>query len=68
MTISLESLGTNLAVRLPQAITEELHLTQGTTLRIVRKDNTIILEPTNTALDEMLSRITPENLHTETDW
>ena len=51
MTISLESLGTNLAVRLPQAITEELHLTQGTTLRIVRKDNTIILEPTNTAVD-----------------
>ena len=68
MTIALESLGTSLAVRLPQSITEELHLEQGATLRVVRKNNTIVLEPMNTALDEMLARITPENLHSETDW
>ena len=68
MTISLEPWGTSLALRLPQSITDELHLEKGATLRIVRKDNTIVLEPTNTALDEMLARITPENLHSETDW
>lgn len=68
MTVALESLGTSLAVRLPQSITEELHLEQGTTLRIVRKDNAIVLEPTGAALDAMLERITPENLHTATEW
>ncbi len=28
----------------------------------------IELEPTADALDEILARITPENLHSETDW
>jgi antitoxin MazE len=68
MTISLEPWGTSLAVRLPKSITEKLHLEQGATLRVVMKDNTIVLEPTDTTLDAMLARITPENLHSETDW
>jgi antitoxin MazE len=68
MTIALESLGTSLAVRIPQSITEELHLEKGATLRIIRKNNTIVLEPTNAVLEEMLARISPENLHIETEW
>ncbi|HPS30481.1 MAG TPA: AbrB/MazE/SpoVT family DNA-binding domain-containing protein [bacterium] len=58
--------GNSLALRLPKNLTETLHLKEGSLVNIRTEKNRIIVEPADEAtLDEMLSLITPENLHEE---
>lgn len=58
--------GNSLALRLPKAMTESLQLKEGSLVNIRTEKNRIIVEPADEAtLDEMLSLITPENIHKE---
>jgi antitoxin MazE len=68
MTTSLQQWGNSLALRIPQAVADQMHLTKDTPLRLSVEQNKLIIEPDTPSLDELLAGITPENLHTETSW
>lgn len=62
--------GNSLAVRIPGAYAKELDLEEGAELEVTRVDGGLLLRPRKPAytLDQLLARITPENIHGETDW
>jgi antitoxin MazE len=70
MTIQLGKWGNSLAVRIPAHVARDLQLEEGMHLDLVPVDGGLLLRPRRPeyTLDELLSQITPENLHGETDW
>ena len=70
MTTQVGKWGNSLAVRIPGAFAKELELNEGAEIEITRVGDGILLRAARHeyTLDELLSRITPENIHGETDW
>lgn len=69
MKTKIQKWGNSLAVRLPKAIATEKALTEGTGVLVSIKHDQIVIEPdTDESLDALTARITPENLHSESDW
>ncbi|TGA97271.1 AbrB/MazE/SpoVT family DNA-binding domain-containing protein [Sporolactobacillus shoreae] len=67
MTTKVQKWGNSLAVRIPSNIAESTGIERGTELVLEVKDQYIVLkkkEATPT-LDELLSKITPDNRHDE---
>jgi antitoxin MazE len=62
--------GNSLAVRLPGVYAKDLGLTDGMELDVSVVNGGLLFRPDKKefSLDELLSQITPENLHEETDW
>ncbi len=62
--------GNSLAVRIPGTFAKDLDLSEGTELQMTRVRGGLLLTKTahKYTLDELLSQITSENLHGETDW
>jgi antitoxin MazE len=60
-----------LAVRIPNTYARDLDLREGVDLDIAVVAGGILLRPSRPpryTLDELVARITPENVHGETDW
>jgi antitoxin MazE len=62
--------GNSLAVRIPAAYARDLDLKEGMELDVSVAEGGLVLRllPREYTLDELVARITPENLHEETDW
>src|SRR5271169_3944966 len=62
--------GNSLAVRIPGIYAKELDLADGVELEVTRVDGGLLLrqQKHNYRLEELLAKITPENIHGETDW
>jgi antitoxin MazE len=62
--------GNSLAVRIPGTYAKDLDLTEGMELDVTVVEGGLLLRPRRQAytLDELVARITPENVHGETDW
>ena len=63
--------GNSLAIRIPAMIAEKIRITQGSELDLMVNDNlTIELVPRKKrpTLEELVSRITPDNRHAEIDF
>lgn len=62
--------GNSLAVRIPSTCAKDLELCEGMELTVSVVDGGLLLrpEPRRFTLDELVARITPENVHGETDW
>ncbi len=62
--------GNSLAVRIPGACAKDLNLKEGTEVDVSLVEGGILLRPhpRQYTLEELVSRITPENTHEETDW
>jgi antitoxin MazE len=63
--------GNSLAVRIPQAIVRKAQLAEGDGLSLdLADDGSIVLRPRRRkySLDQLVSGITPQNRHDETDW
>ncbi len=63
--------GNSLAVRIPKQVIETARLKEGESVSVsVGKDRSVIMRPSRQKyrLQELVSRITPENRHSETDW
>jgi antitoxin MazE len=62
--------GNGLAVRIPGAYAKDLNLAEGMELEVTLVDGGLLLRPRakESALEELVVRITPENRHGETDW
>jgi antitoxin MazE len=60
----------SLAVRIPGTYAKELDLKEGMELDVSLIEGGILLRPhpRQYSLDELVSRITPENTHEETNW
>lgn len=60
--------GNSLGIRLPKTLAKLLGVDQGDEIEmVVRKDKMTIQKKTDN-LDNLLSQITPANIHKETDW
>jgi len=69
MTGIIRKWGNSLGLRIPKGIAEQSNLDAGTTVDIRVQDNEIIITPAAAKhnLDDLLAKITPENVHAETD-
>ncbi len=73
MTTTIQKWGNSYAVRIPKEVVMKLHLKEGqaVTIEAEADGRSLSVTPTTSSeqsLNEMVSLITPENRHTETDW
>ncbi|MDX1916250.1 MAG: AbrB/MazE/SpoVT family DNA-binding domain-containing protein [Methylophilus sp.] len=71
MIVSLKKWGNSASVRIPSLILESLNLKLDDPLDIKEEDGRIIIAPIKTnefKLEDLLSAITPENLHSRIDF
>jgi len=68
MTVSIKKWGNSLALRIPKDIAQTLHIENESTLELSIKDGALVIEPQkSTLLENLVSRIDTDNLHTEVD-
>ena len=70
MKVQVQKWGNSLALRIPKSFAVESNIGQGSTVEVSLENGRIIVFPVaepEFSLDEMLSQITPENLHGEVD-
>ena len=60
--------GNSLAVRIPKAYAKRLGLEEGNAVEIVARNDSLVLRKPRYTLEDLVSRITPENRHGESDW
>ncbi|HBE59867.1 MAG TPA: AbrB/MazE/SpoVT family DNA-binding domain-containing protein [Cyanobacteria bacterium UBA11149] len=68
MVTTVARWGNSLAIRLPQHLAKETQLTEGIEVDLVAIDGNLVIKPRirkRYSLEELVSAITPENLHTE---
>ena len=71
MHSKLQKWGNSIGVRLPVKLIRELQLDSGSEVDIKAIRGRLVItpiRPTGFALEELLSQITDDNLHDETDW
>ena len=59
--------GSSLAVRIPKAIAEEWGVCDGSAIEMDAEGERVVLRKRKYDLDDLLARITPDNLHPEQD-
>ncbi|GAX36230.1 AbrB/MazE/SpoVT family DNA-binding domain-containing protein [Nodularia sp. NIES-3585] len=70
MVANIAKWGNSLAVRIPQNLAREIHLTEGSEVNLSVVDGNLVIKlkkPRRYSLDELIEQITPENLHAEVD-
>lgn len=70
MTTKVQKWGNSLAVRIPVGIAEAISIDQGSEVEIIVENQMIILKPKKSipSLEDLLSKINPENRHEEVDF
>lgn len=70
MKARVQKWGNSLAVRIPKVFAEEVGLADDSTIEMRLHKGGLLIEPSSTwapSLDELLSQVTTENRHEETD-
>jgi len=66
MKATVQKWGNSLGVRIPSYMAKDLSLENGSSVEIIEEDHRIIIQPKNKkSLEEILSLITKENIHSE---
>jgi antitoxin MazE len=68
MTAFVAKWGNSLAIRIPKAIAEQAHITEGTGIDFSVEGNSIVIRPQKRkkyTLDELLEGMTPDKFHPE---
>lgn len=70
MRNKLAKWGNSLAVRIPQSVAAESGVAEGQAVTVTSDRGLIIIAPEipQISLDELLSKVTKDNIHSETDW
>ena len=70
MRTRIQKWGNSLAVRIPKVLATEANMTQNAEVEVSLVDGRLIVEPIGQpawTLEQLLSRVTEENLHAEVD-
>ncbi|MCF8012054.1 MAG: AbrB/MazE/SpoVT family DNA-binding domain-containing protein [Clostridiales bacterium] len=59
--------GNSLAIHIPKVLAQKAGFSEGTPIEIETKDNTIIIRRKHDTLEKLMSQVTPENIHGETN-
>jgi len=68
MVATVARWGNSLAIRLPQHLVKEINLTEGVEVDLVVIEGNLVIKPRirkRYSLEELISAITPENIHSE---
>ncbi len=60
--------GTSLAIRIPKPIAEQWGVQEGSAIEIVPQGEQVVLRRKTYDLEDLVTQITPENLHSEQDF
>lgn len=70
MNAKVQKWGNSLALRIPKALAEESHLSQGCTVNIRLAKGNLVIEPQivpHYRLEDLLKKITKDNIHSAID-
>ena len=67
-TLKVGKWGSSLAIRIPKVVAEQYGIMEGSSLNLVLQPRQFVMALREYDLDELVSQITPENRHPETDW
>ncbi len=71
MQTMIQQWGNSLALRIPKAFARQTKVKKGSRVRLVVERGRMIVTPVTTGkvtLKSLLAKVTPENIHPETDW
>ena len=70
MTATIQKWGNSLALRIPLAVAKQIQVQEGdpVVLKVSASGLTVKPVPKRLKLDDLLDKVTPENLHPATDW
>lgn len=71
METVVQQWGNNLALRIPKAFADEIGIKRGSAVRLSVENGRMVIKPITPRkylLKELLSKVTPQNRHPETDW
>ena len=71
MKTSVQKWGNSLALRIPKAFAEQTRLRKGASVSLTLQNGSMVVKPLGRrkySLKELVSKITPQNRHPETDW
>lgn len=63
MQTIVQKWGNSLGVRIPSLYVKEFNLKNGHSVEIIKENGKIVIVPQKKNLEEMLSRVTKENIH-----
>ena len=65
MMSQVQKWGNSLGIRIPKALAMEVGLEEGSEIDLVVEDGHLVIKPRTNTLEDLLSKITPDNLHSE---
>lgn len=70
MTATIQKWGNSLALRIPKAVAKQIQIQEGDPvfLKVGAAGLTVKAVPKRLDLDDLLSKVTPENVHAGSDW
>ena len=71
MKTAIQRWGNSLALRIPKVFAEQANMKRGTAVSLTLEKQRLIVAPLRTkesSLKSLLAKVTPENIHSETDW
>ncbi len=71
MIAKIQKWGNSLGVRIPKSVAQEARLQEGSSVEVRVEEGRLIIAPRNKrkyTFAELVDKITPENMHGETDW
>jgi len=70
MKVQVQKWGNSLALRIPKSFAVETSIENGTTVEVTLEKGAIVMKPAreDINLEDLLSGITSENIHAETDF
>ena len=71
MKTTVQQWGNSLALRIPKAFAEQTSIKKGTPITLTVQNGQMVMRPLKRpkySLKQLVSKITPQNRHAETDW
>jgi antitoxin MazE len=71
MIARIQKWGNSLGVRIPKNFAQDARMEEGSSVQLSVEEGRLIIAPRNRRrynLKELVDKITPENMHGETDW